>query len=387
MILKVLLIISISVQIVASVIAIKLIKITKKRLAWILIAIGILFMTARRIISLFQISFDFQYNFSSPIVEEFIALVTSVLILLGVAYISPLFIKIQKVKKATQFKYRTLVETMNEGIVILNQNNLVVYTNSKFLNILGVKKNKTIRKPFYELFGNINKENIKKRLELLKKQRSKSFEISFVNNKPAAVILSPKRIFNLKGKLIGSFIITTDISKFKESEEQLLESYKHMGIVNRQITILSELDNHEWGSKQSIGDYVTELFKNITGAKKAILYLRGKSENFRLLSSAGMDSMDRINIDNIKNSHEFISLLKSGETVEGSKKEFGLNKFNIIETNYFFLAPLRIEGKTKGFILLGFKNKKSFRREDLYFYNVLASHIALTLSNAKLFRF
>ncbi len=94
MLLLIIVILSIIVQLAVAFLAIRLIKITGHRIAWILIATAMILQASRRIITLFGI-FDDTIIESQAILSESIGLVLSILMLIGVAYIKPFFEAIQ----------------------------------------------------------------------------------------------------------------------------------------------------------------------------------------------------------------------------------------------------------------------------------------------------
>lgn len=102
---------SVLLQSATIVLALRLIKVTGGRLSWILISASIMGMEVRRCITLFQaISADPAY--SPGLSFELVGLLTSVLMLVGVAVISPLFSSIKK----SEEKQKKLVTELQEAI-------------------------------------------------------------------------------------------------------------------------------------------------------------------------------------------------------------------------------------------------------------------------------
>ncbi len=93
------LIISIILQLTAALLALRLIALTGRRVAWIIIATGLCLMALRRGITLYQIFF---WKAAMPMDQtaELVALVISVLMLAGMAWIAPLFRSIKGSEKA-----------------------------------------------------------------------------------------------------------------------------------------------------------------------------------------------------------------------------------------------------------------------------------------------
>ncbi len=102
---------SVAVQLATIVLALRLIKVTGGRLAWILISASIIGMEARRCITLFQVIFGGK-NDGPGLPFEIVGLVTSVLMLAGIAGISPLFAAVKQAEEAQ----RNLAESLKQAL-------------------------------------------------------------------------------------------------------------------------------------------------------------------------------------------------------------------------------------------------------------------------------
>lgn len=111
------LVISILLQFVAAVLAVRLIRITGKRLAWSLIAAAVVLMAVRRSVSLFAYFGSGQAK-PPDVVAESIALVISGLMLIGIARIAPLFIERKRAEEALreQERYAQSLLRLSRGL-------------------------------------------------------------------------------------------------------------------------------------------------------------------------------------------------------------------------------------------------------------------------------
>jgi hypothetical protein len=105
---KLVLAISILLQITAAALALRLIKITDRSISWILLALAISLMAIRRSVTLFHMVAG--KGVPADWAAETVALLTSALLVAGIAFIAPLFLSIkhseEAVKKAgTSWKY------------------------------------------------------------------------------------------------------------------------------------------------------------------------------------------------------------------------------------------------------------------------------------------
>jgi PAS domain S-box-containing protein len=116
------LVISILLQFAAAFLALRLIRITGRRVAWVLIATAIFFMAIRRCITLFQAAFlDMPYTTSLS--AELVALAISILMLAGVIWIAPLFLSLKRSEEALRKARHELEMRVQERTVSLTEAN------------------------------------------------------------------------------------------------------------------------------------------------------------------------------------------------------------------------------------------------------------------------
>lgn len=103
------LIISIVLQIIAAVIALRFVKLTKYRLSWILLSLSFVFMAVRKIIQLFEL-FRGTPSYTWQIIDEWMGVLISFMIIVGVVLIRELFYSL---KKAELDRVRTERRVLN----------------------------------------------------------------------------------------------------------------------------------------------------------------------------------------------------------------------------------------------------------------------------------
>jgi len=92
---------SVVLQIVAALLALRLVSITGMRAAWLLIAAGVALMAVRRSITFFRIVAG-QENIPPDIVAELVALSISVLMVAGIRYIAPVYLAVRQERNTSQ---------------------------------------------------------------------------------------------------------------------------------------------------------------------------------------------------------------------------------------------------------------------------------------------
>ena len=137
------LVISILIQIIAACLALRLIWITGRGRAWILIAVAISLMSFRRCISLIGI-LSGETTYLADLTAELIAAATSALMLAGVAWIAPVFMSIKdSEKRAIERKevLKNILSASPVGISLI-ENNRINFANDTLLEMFGFEHEK-----------------------------------------------------------------------------------------------------------------------------------------------------------------------------------------------------------------------------------------------------
>ncbi|MGD1153489.1 MAG: PAS domain S-box protein, partial [Syntrophales bacterium] len=134
--------ISVLLQVVAAVLALRLMRFTEVRAAWILIAIGLVLMAVGRIIDVLPF-LSIQITPEMSRLNEWVDVFVSVVMVAGVALIAPLFYSIRQSENAlreSEERYRLLIETMNEGLGMVDNKGIRTFVNRKFCEMTGYPK-------------------------------------------------------------------------------------------------------------------------------------------------------------------------------------------------------------------------------------------------------
>lgn len=186
-------------------------------------------------------------------------------------------------------------------------------------------------------------------------------------------------------------LIGEAISKFN-AQARLIESYKHLGTINRKIPLLLELDKHgKHGRKKEISQYILNSAVNISQAKAGFLYRLEEGEEFYLLASSGISDREKKDFKAIRNKE--YKILKKILNEKGKASEIsGGPAFSRLNLNgnlkCFVVLPLkkRRDNKLKGFLLLGFTNVQCMDSQELEFYDVFSMHASAALLGAEVFK-
>ena len=146
-------------------------------------------------------------------------------------------IDMTEIKKAgealrqSEEKYRTLLENMNEVVIMVDDHDKVQYVNKKFTNKLGYSQEEILGKSSYTLLYDPNDINeITKATQKRKENIDYQFEISFAtkNHDKIIFLVSFAQIKNSESNRTGSIIVLTDITEKKKIEDELEKYRNHL---------------------------------------------------------------------------------------------------------------------------------------------------------------
>ncbi len=137
-------------------------------------------------------------------------------------------LKINNALAESEEKYRSIVETANEGIMITDPSAIITFANVKMAEILGYSVDELIGIDSFALIDRNEVENAKKRVEDRKKGIRGEYELKFIK-KDGDILWthgSVSPIYDHKGDHIGNLTMYTDITERKKAEEDLNKSQK-----------------------------------------------------------------------------------------------------------------------------------------------------------------
>lgn len=178
----------------------------------------------------------------------------------------------------------------------------------------------------------------------------------------------------------------------KKAEEKLFDSYKYLGIINRQISIILNLGKHQ---KEKNEKYVIELIlnsaKNLSRANICLLYktnIKDGSLQFFQSSESNRelpkDILGNIQKDQVK----FLEpLFIENKRVQASADNFHFFKLHLgPEIKYLLCLPLIINQKLIGSLFLGFSNRDHISTQELDFYDVFMIQASYLFANSESFK-
>ncbi|KKP37170.1 MAG: PAS domain S-box [Candidatus Peregrinibacteria bacterium GW2011_GWA2_33_10] len=215
--------------------------------------------------------------------------------------------------------------------------------------------------------------------------------------KPFEYVLNPERevtywdwtaqaVKDEKGKVIGLLLCLIDVTERQKMQEKLLESYKHLGVINRQLSILMSLNGRKQKKDfQEIVGFIIESSLKITKAKTIILYKFNKKEN-TLTPIFSSDPNIKKKIVNIEKFPLIKPLIESSIRVQGNFQKRILQKLNLENNlNFYIFLPIRINEELKGAFLFAFSDKLSISIQELEFLETFSLQASYAMKDLDIF--
>ena len=140
-------------------------------------------------------------------------------------------INLKKTEKAldeSENKYRTIVETANEGILIGDKSGNITFANAKMADMLGYSIKELLCTDARTFLDENELKKAEEKLRNRKKGIKEEYEIKFLrkNGEPLWTLANASPIYDKKGTYTNTLVMYTDITQRKKSEEILLENEK-----------------------------------------------------------------------------------------------------------------------------------------------------------------
>ncbi len=146
------------------------------------------------------------------------------------------FIDITERKKAeealreSEEKYRNFIETAIEGILIVDPEARITYSNEKMAEMLGYTQDEILGRFAWDFADHEDKSIIKLNLEKRRQGINEIYELKLIRKDGSLFwgLVSAKPLFDKAGNFTGSMAMLTDITKWKEAETRLKETLDNL---------------------------------------------------------------------------------------------------------------------------------------------------------------
>jgi PAS domain S-box-containing protein len=270
---QIVLFISILFQVAAALLALRLARQTGPQYAWLLIAASVALMAARRLVSLYA-TFAEQPDYAS-LVPELIALVTSALMLAGIAAIGPLLFTLRRTRdeleryvarrtaelsqvnaalqaesvereqitealRNSEARYRAIVEDQTDLICRYLPDGTLTFVNGAYCRMLGTTAETLIGQSFFEYVPEEDHERIRRVLSLLTPDNPMLVAEHHVVRPEGESWKQWTRqaIFDEQGQLVEIQAIGRDITRQRLMEESIREKEAQMRLIVQNLPVM-----------------------------------------------------------------------------------------------------------------------------------------------------
>jgi PAS domain S-box-containing protein len=143
--------------------------------------------------------------------------------------------------KESEEKHRSLIENMNDSVVLVDLNGTITYVNKKFSSISGYTKQEAIGKNVVKLLLKPElQKGFEDKMNERKHGKSDSYEIDFYKKDGENLIvkINASPIYD-KGIVVGSMTILSNITENKKKEKLQRTLYAIANYTNKRVTITS----------------------------------------------------------------------------------------------------------------------------------------------------
>ena len=252
--------------------------------------------------------------------------------------------------RESEERYRHLVETMNEGLAMADQNYVFTFINERFSEMLGYSREEVLGRHIVEFVHDDYKDFMEDQMSRRQRgEEASSYEIDWraKDGQRVYTLISPKGFYDANGQFTGSLGVLTDITDRKRAEEALQKAHAELELRVQERT--AELLQTNEQLKREIEDrkrIEQELRESETRYRLLInnipsIVYRGYKDwsvdfmDEKVRSLTGY-SMEEFNSRNKKWSEVII-----GRDIETAKKAF----IQALKTNKSYVREYRIETK------------------------------------------
>lgn len=183
-------------------------------------------------------------------------------------------IRAEEALRKSEEQHRTMIETMNEGLCMVDKDGVITFVNDQFCEMTGYPRDELIGSPLAGLLDKENKRILKRQFSARMRGDSTPYEIVMIrkDNRKVDALVSPRPMFDEITHFSGSFGIFMDITERKQSEKKLLSYQEQLRSLASELFLVEERQRRCIATE--LNDYIGQTLyycKNKLGVLKELV--------------------------------------------------------------------------------------------------------------------
>ena len=156
-------------------------------------------------------------------------------------------------------RYRNIVDTAMEGIVVINKQDIITFTNSRMAEMLGYAQDEMPGKSIFAFISDDDREDHKYQLTLRRQGIATQYERRFLRNDGVVIWTraSASPLLDEQGRYQGAFGMFTDVSENKRSESIHAETTRRLHLA----TSAAKLGVWDWNVRDNVMVWDGRMFE------------------------------------------------------------------------------------------------------------------------------
>jgi PAS domain S-box-containing protein len=218
--------------------------------------------------------------------------------------------KVEEALKQSEEKYRNIVETTQEGILVTDLEGKITFANKRIADSLGYTVEELVGKPGLDLAVESEKPSAQERMEKRREGIKEQYEIWMrrKDGDKVCFLASGSPILNPQGQHTGNLGMYVDITERKKAEEELRKSEARL----RLIAQAGRIGFFEYNASKDIAYWSPEHYELLGYESGSVISWQ------RWLQGVNPDDKERI----IANATQLMKRARSEGHIEGHKDEY-----------------------------------------------------------------
>ena len=282
--------------------------------------------------------------------------------------------------------YKTLLDSMPDGVLVLNNDNQIIIANPSAVDLLKIESSEIFGESLKDIAPYLCNDDP----DCLRHKISQIIEIKMPDPENRTIKLHMQPIVKSNQKIVGKILDLHDITELKEVEEELNKKYTFTEtLVNTTSEINTTLQ------LEDVLDKILESAFKVVPYDAADIVLVDEDGKYKFANTKCFNELYSndflLGLDPMSEAlFGFDKMVETGRAIVLSETKDNPNWNPILEgTNWirsYLGAPIRHQEKVIGFINLSMRKPNAFTEENARQVQVFANYAASAISNAYLFR-